>query len=53
MYVGLMMFVYKQPLELELSSFEVETAIEKLIRYKSPGTDKTLTELVQTSCFVF
>jgi hypothetical protein len=29
-----------EPLVLEHSSFEVETAIEKLKRYKSPGTDQ-------------
>jgi hypothetical protein len=30
------------------SSYEVETLIEKLKRYKSPGTDQILAEMIQT-----
>jgi hypothetical protein len=36
-----------EPLVPEPSSFEVEIAIEKLKRYKSPGTDQILAELIQ------
>jgi hypothetical protein len=36
-----------EPLVPNSSSFEVEIAIAKLKRYKSPGSDQILTELVQ------
>jgi hypothetical protein len=36
-----------EPLVPEPSSFEVETAIEKLKRYKSPGIDQIPTKLIQ------
>jgi hypothetical protein len=36
-----------EPLVPEPSSSEVEIAIEKLKRYKSPGTDQILAELIQ------
>jgi hypothetical protein len=36
-----------EPLVPEPSSYEVEIAIEKLKRYKSPGTDKIPAELIQ------
>jgi len=32
---------------LQPSAFEVETAIEKLKRYKSPGIDEVLVELIK------
>jgi hypothetical protein len=45
-----------EPLVPELSTFEVETAIVKLRRYKSPGIDQIPAELIQTRgetlCFV-
>jgi hypothetical protein len=36
-----------EPLVPEPSSSEVEIAIEKLKRYKSPGIDQILAELIQ------
>jgi hypothetical protein len=36
-----------EPLLLKPSSFEFNIAIGKLKRYKSPGTDQILTELIQ------
>jgi hypothetical protein len=36
-----------EPLVLEPSSFEVEIAIRKLKRYKTPGTDLIPAELIQ------
>jgi hypothetical protein len=35
-----------EPLELESTSFEVEIAIEKLKRYKLPGTDQIPLEII-------
>jgi len=35
-----------EPLVLELSAFEVEMAVEKLKRRRSPGTDQIPTELI-------
>jgi hypothetical protein len=40
-------YIAAEPLVLEPSSSEVEIAIEKLKRYKSPGTDQILAELIQ------
>jgi hypothetical protein len=37
------------PLVPKSSAFEVETAIEKLKRYKSPGTDQIPAELIQAA----
>jgi hypothetical protein len=37
-----------EPLVPDLSLFEVEIAIAKLKRYKSPGSDEILSELIQT-----
>ena len=39
-----------EPLVPELSAFEVETAIEKLKRHKSPGTDQIPAELIKAGC---
>jgi hypothetical protein len=39
-----------EPLMPELSAFEVEMAIEKPGRHKSPGIDEIPTELIKTSC---
>jgi hypothetical protein len=43
-----------EPLVPECSSFKVESAIEKLVRYKSPGIDQILADLIHaggdTSC---
>jgi hypothetical protein len=36
-----------EPLVLEPSAFEFEMAIEKLKRYKSPGTDQIPTEMIK------
>jgi len=36
-----------EPLVTESSTFKVETATEKLERYKSPGTDQILAKLIQ------
>jgi hypothetical protein len=36
-----------EPLVPEHSFFEIEIAIAKLKRYKSPGSDQTLAELIQ------
>jgi hypothetical protein len=36
-----------EPLVLEPSSLEVEIAIENLKRYKLPGTDKMLAEMIE------
>jgi hypothetical protein len=36
-----------EPLVPDTSPFEVEIAITKLKRYKSPGSDKILAELIQ------
>jgi hypothetical protein len=35
------------PLVLELSAFEVEVAVEKLKRHKSPGIDQIPAELIK------
>jgi hypothetical protein len=37
-----------EPLVPEPSAFEIEMAIEKIKRHKSPGTDQTPTELTKT-----
>jgi hypothetical protein len=34
----------------ESNLFEVEIATEKFKRYKSPGTDQILAELIQAGC---
>ena len=36
-----------EPLVFEPSTFEVEMAVEKLKRHKSPGTDQIPTELIK------
>jgi len=36
-----------EPLVPEPSAFEVEMAVEKLKRHKSPGTDQIPTELIK------
>jgi hypothetical protein len=36
-----------EPLEPESSPFKVEIAIQKLIRYKSQGTDQILAKLIK------
>jgi hypothetical protein len=41
------MLVYLEPLVPDSSLFEVEIAIAKLKRYKSPGSDQILEELIQ------
>jgi hypothetical protein len=38
-----------EPVVLEPSVFEVEMAIKKLKRYKSPGIDQILTELIKST----
>jgi hypothetical protein len=45
MYVGVC--VYPEPLVPEPSDSEVEIAIEKLKRHKSPGTDQIPAELIK------
>ena len=48
MYMGLMTEIHTaEPLVPELSAFEVELAIEKLKRHKSPGTDRIPAELIK------
>jgi hypothetical protein len=39
-----------EPLIPDLSPVEVEIAIAKLKRYKSPGSDEILAELIQAGC---
>jgi hypothetical protein len=39
-----------KPLVPELTSFKVKIAIENLKRCRSPGTEQTLAELIQTVC---
>ena len=39
-----------EPLVPQLSTFEVEMAIEKLKRYKLPGVDQIPAELIKTDC---
>jgi hypothetical protein len=41
-----------EPLVSEPSAFEVETAIEKLKRHKSPGTDQIPAELIKAGQFI-
>jgi hypothetical protein len=36
-----------EPLEHDLSHFEVKSAVAKLKTYKSPGSDQILSELTQ------
>jgi hypothetical protein len=51
MYIALMVLsrqmLTAEPLELELSSLEVEIAIQKLKVCKSPDIDQILAELIQ------
>jgi hypothetical protein len=47
MYMGIMMLIHTaEPRVAEPSAFELEMATEKFRRYKSPGGDHVLAELI-------